>query len=80
MTEPSVYINDQASSNILSSFGASIADDYELVGVLKGTFGADEIPMSPVAQFVYLNKDIHIFKPIRSKEASITTACVARRK
>ena len=80
LTEPSVYINDQASSNILSSFGASIADDYELVGVLKGTFGADEIPMSPVAQFVYLNKDIHIFKPIRSKEASITTACVARRK
>jgi hypothetical protein len=69
----------QISSNILSSFGASLADDYELVGIIKGTLGADEIPMSAVAQFVFPNKDMQILKPIRSKEASVI-ACAERRK
>ena len=77
LTEPGGKF--QISSNILSSFGASLADDYELVGIIKGTLGANEIPISAVAQFVFLNKDMQIFKPIRSKEASIA-ACAARRK
>jgi hypothetical protein len=69
----------QISSNILSSFGASMPDDYELVGVIKGNLGADEIPMSAVAQFVFPNKDMQILRPIRSKESSII-ACAERRK
>lgn len=77
LTEPGGKF--EISSNILSSFGASMSDDYELVGVIKGTLGANEIPMSPVAQFVFPNKDMQILRPIRSKETSVI-ACTERRK
>ena len=56
-----------------------MGDDYELVGIIKGTLGADEIPMSAVAQFVFTHKDMQILRPILSNEASVT-ACAERRK